>query len=111
MEAKIIQINEQLKSLSIEMDTIYTKQNKIAKSEDIISSIFHQKRQLLTELNETWQTGRMNAQIQDLDMEFKQDQQAIFHEFEKETNFMKNEKYRLEEKESQLLSDRRRLTE
>lgn len=111
MEAKIIQINEQLKNLSLKMDTIYTKQNKVAQSEDIISSIFYQKRQLLTELNETWQTGRVNAQIQELDMEFKQDQQAIFHEFEKEANYMKNEKYRLEEKESELLSDRRRLTE
>lgn len=108
METKI---NEQLGALSMEMDEIYAKQNKLIKSEDMITSIFHQKRRLLSELNETWQTGRMNAQIQDVDMKLKQNQQAIFHEFEKETNFMKNEKYRLEEKELELLSDRRRLTE
>lgn len=67
-----MKINEQLKNLSFEMDELYTRQLKLSKVEDQMVAIFQQKRRLLFELNETWQTGKLHAEIRDVAMKFKQ---------------------------------------
>lgn len=97
--------NNELINLSAQFDNINQNKLKIQEQINTFDLIIKEKDRLYLELNEVWKDGEMKYFLNDVSTEINQAHNKISNDLNNELDELNKQKYLLEDREQELLSE------